>query len=279
MQLKRRGRPIIERLSEPESGAESVEIPFEAFGVRTGVVVAPPELAERVRAILPPGSRPCSASEVERTYGIVREEFGTFAFTLDGAKLNQGLELEMAIDVLDSQLRLNLGINAPDTVFIHAGVVAHGGRAVLLPGRSFAGKTTLVAALVDAGATYYSDEFAVIDEGGLVHPYARPLSIRGADRKQQHRPVEDLGGVAGSEPVAVGSVVVTRHRAGAEWHPKELTAGEGAMALVANAVAAREHPSRVMKAVSRAVEGAVVLESDRGDARAVVQPILATVGR
>ena len=32
--------------------------------------------------------------------------------------------------------------------------------------------------MVRAGATYYSDEYAVIDDTGLVHPFARPLGIR-----------------------------------------------------------------------------------------------------
>ena len=35
-----------------------------------------------------------------------------------------------------------------------------------------------MAALVRAGAEYYSDEFAPLDAGGLVHPFAKPLSIR-----------------------------------------------------------------------------------------------------
>ena len=66
---------------------------------------------------------------------------------------------------------------APDRVFVHAGVVAWRGRALVLPGTSFAGKTTLVAELVRAGAIYYSDEYAVLDEQGRVHPY----SARSAD--------------------------------------------------------------------------------------------------
>jgi uridine kinase len=41
---------------------------------------------------------------------------------------------------------------------------------IAIPGRSFSGKTSLVTALVRAGAVYYSDEFAVIDRDGLVRP-------------------------------------------------------------------------------------------------------------
>src|SRR5207247_125098 len=83
----------------------------------------------------------------------------------------------------------------------HAGAVAHRGRIALLPGQSFAGKTTLTAALVELGALYYSDEFAVLDADGLVHPYAKDLSIRDHGRMQRSdTPVETLGGLAGRVP-------------------------------------------------------------------------------
>ena len=63
-------------------------------------------------------------------------------------------------------------------LMMHAGVVAWKGKAIVLPGTSHAGKTTLVTALVEAGATYYSDEYAVLDAKGHVSPYARRLSLR-----------------------------------------------------------------------------------------------------
>ena len=44
---------------------------------------------------------------------------------------------------------------APDHLFVHAGVVGWEGRAIVMPGASFAGKTTLVQAWLEAGATYY----------------------------------------------------------------------------------------------------------------------------
>ena len=74
---------------------------------------------------------------------------------------------------------------APNHLFVHAGVVGWEGRAIVMPGASFAGKTTLVQAWLEAGATYYSDEFAVLDRAGRVHPFARPLTIRdGNDRRR-----------------------------------------------------------------------------------------------
>ena len=87
-------------------------------------------------------------------------------------------DLALVLAMLDSELRGHVADHATDGFFIHAGVVAHRGRGIVIPGDSFSGKTTLVAELVRAGAGYYSDEFAVIDAEGLVHPYARPLSFR-----------------------------------------------------------------------------------------------------
>ena len=146
---------------------------------------------------------------------------------------------------------------------------------IVIPSASFAGKTTLVTALVKAGAVYYSDEFAVIDRDGLVHPYAKPLSVRGDGWRQTDHAVESFGGVAGDEPLPLGMIVITSYRPGAEWKPKRLSAGAGAMALLANAVPAQERPKEVMHAVSRAAEGAVVIESDRDEADAIAPLLLA----
>ena len=78
---------------------------------------------------------------------------------------------------------------------VHAGEAAVGGKAILLPGRGFAGKTTLTLALAAAGAEFLSDEIAVIDDRGLVHPYPRPVGLRDASRREVGRPrIEELGG-------------------------------------------------------------------------------------
>jgi len=74
---------------------------------------------------------------------------------------------------------------AHDRFFVHAGVVGWNGRAIVIPGQSKIGKTTLVEEFLRIGATYYSDEFAVFDRRGYVHPFARPLRVRtdGLQRK------------------------------------------------------------------------------------------------
>jgi hypothetical protein len=257
------------------------EIAFEAYGVCLAVGASTPEILERIRPLLPPGWRPCPRSAVERRFSIVRNDRGSYALTRNDKDLasGDGLELDLALELLDSQLRIHLGRTAPDTIFIHAGVVAHNGRMIVMPARSFGGKTTLVAALVRAGAIYYSDEFAVIGRDGLVHPYAKPISMRNGGLEQTHHEVESLGWVAGNEPLPLGMIVVTTYKPGAEWNPRRLSPGAGAMALLSNAVPAKERPEEVMHAVSRAAQGAVVIESDRDEADDVAPLLLEELRR
>jgi hypothetical protein len=51
----------------------------------------------------------------------------------------------------------------PDLLWIHGGVAAHDGRALLLAATSGQGKSTLIAELLRCGWTYLSDEVAPID--------------------------------------------------------------------------------------------------------------------
>jgi hypothetical protein len=260
---------------DPTGTANPHEIAFEAFGLHLAVSGTPPEVLEHVRPFLPPGWKTCSPSAVKRRFAITADGVGTYEFWSDGRLQNEGLGLELAVLILDTELRLYIARKAPDAIFIHAGVVAHRGKAIVIPGMSFSGKTTLVAALVREGATYYSDEFAVLGNDGLVHPYPKLLSIRDQNRLQVEHHVDSLGGVAGEAALPMGAIVVTSYKPGAEWQPERVSGGEGGVALLANAVPARERPAEVMRAISRCADGATVIRSDRGDAEEVARWLLA----
>lgn len=246
---------------------------LEAYGVRAVVAASSAELLEHLELILPPGWTPSSAAEDDKEFSVTAEDGAFYTVTAGDTALAGGAELEVAVGVLDAALRSHIGVNAPQNAFIHAGAVSHRGRAILVPGPSFSGKTTLVAALVGAGAQYFSDEYAVLDDHGLVHPYARRLSIRGGDGVTEHD-IATLGGTAAEQPLPVGLVVMTLYRPGAQWAPRLLSAGEGVLSLLSNALAAQEHPERVLGPITRAVEGAVVLEGERGDASELAPRLL-----
>lgn len=204
---------------------------------------------------------------------MLSDEGGRYRFVRGGSPLSTGLGLDDALDLLEIQLQIYIGLHAPNRIFVHAGVVAYDGRAIVIPGRSFAGKSTLVFALVRAGADYYSDEFAVIDERGQVHPYAAPLWLRDSppDRRDG---LERFEGRQGSEPLPIGAVVVTNYRAGSEWNPTRVSPGRGVLALLDNALSALARPQEATRFITRALDGAVVLEGERGEADDVAPRLL-----
>jgi hypothetical protein len=258
------------------------ELAFEAYGLQIAVGANRPELLDKIREVLPPGAQSVSPAGVQSRFDITVTDKGSFTLKRDGEELSgvESIDLDLALEMLETQLRLYLGTRAPDMIFFHAGAVAHRGKAIVIPATSFAGKTTLVAALVRAGAVYYSDEFAVVDRRGLVHPYAKPLSLREVGGwEQTDHTIEALGGNAGVEPVPVGMVVITNYQPGAKWQPQRLTSGAGAMALLSNAVPAQERPDEVMQAIRYVAQDAIILQSERDEADALAPQLLAELDR
>ncbi len=191
----------------------------------------------------------------------------------DGVQVGRSKDLDLILEILESDLQISVAEAAP-RVFIHAGVVGWQGKAILIPGRSLSGKTTLVAELVKAGADYYSDEYAVVDQRGWIHPYPKPLSIReGNSLRQKKVPVEALGGTPGLQPLPLGLVVISRYQAGALWHPKSLSPGQGILELLSNTVSARREPQRALDTFKNFL-AVPFLKGARGEAQETVPLIL-----
>jgi hypothetical protein len=255
------------------SGCGTETLTFECFGVRMRLDVSAAEGLEDVTDLLPPGSRPCSADALDAELTL-RGANSDYALDRNGETLADGLRREIGLAVLERELRTLVALNAPAHIFVHAGVVGHQGAAIMTPGSSLAGKTSLVAALVRAGATYYSDEFAPIDASGLIYPFPKPLSLRDEHFTQVDHRVDALGGIAGEAPVPAGLVVLTSYEERAGWNPRRLSSGEAVLAVLGHTVPAQTRPDEALAAISRALDGAVVLEGTRGEADEVAQLLL-----
>ncbi len=259
-------------MSQPARATVAHEFAIEAYGVRMAIGASDARLQERVAAVLPPGAHACEPEAVNARFALVEED-GVFRATAEGGPDLRSVDPEIAAGLLDAMVRTHVALHAHGRIFIHAGAVAYGGRAIVLPGQSMSGKTTLVAALVAEGAVYYSEEYAVLDAHGFVHPYPKPLSIRRSDMVGVDTPVEALGGVAGEAPVPVGLVAVATYAPGARWDPRRLSRSEGVLALLSHAIAARERPEEAFAAVHRAAPP-VTLEGERGDAAETARALL-----
>jgi hypothetical protein len=260
-------------------------ISFSTYGLRAGVRVSDPAVLDRVADVLPPGWEPACSPFVDYLYSLKvggadpRGKVRTFTLLYFGLqRVARTMDLDEALDVLEAHLQWQVATNAHNRVIVHAGAVGWQGRAILIPGYSRAGKSTLVAELIKRGATYYSDEYAVLDARGLVHPYARRLSLRQqGGLPSLRRSAADFGAPTGSDPIPVGVVAVARHRAGATWRPRRLTAGQGVWELMDCTLTAEKQPEAALNALQRAVAGATVLKGFRGEAAQTAELLLEQV--
>lgn len=248
---------------------------FEIHGVRVGLGASEREILERLVALLPPGLPRCDPEAVDWHVALLPVGESAWQYKSPGRSSPMFTDLSLVVAMLDTELRRYVAGHAPERFFVHAGAVSYGDRAILIPGSSFSGKSMLVAALVRAGAEYYSDEYAVLDEHGLVHPYARPLSIRRDRPEPPDRPsAESLGGTVGVEPVPVGLIAATAYRPQASFRPEPRSAAQGMLALMAHMTGSRERPKEALEAARHAAATALVLEGERGEADAAAEVLL-----
>ena len=77
-------------------------------------------------------------------------------------------------------VRDSLYLHLKEYLFLHAGALAKNNKAVLLPGPSESGKSTLTLGLLNYGYQYLTDEVVVINLSDLrVLPFQRPIYIYG----------------------------------------------------------------------------------------------------
>jgi hypothetical protein len=258
---------------------------FISYGRRIGIRSNDPHVLERLRDRLPPGWKPSSSHVVERLYSFVAggptSRAGVRRFNLlygDITQLARSNDIDQVLETFESDLRLFVAETARRRLFVHAGVVGWRDQAILIPGRSMSGKTSMVVELVRAGATYYSDEYAILDEQGRVHPFPKTISIReqGLYRQTEY-PVETFGGRRGVKPLPIGLVLVTNYRAGARWRPQSVSTGQGVLELLSHTISARRQPEKALVVLQRALAHASIIKGPRGEAHELTASILKRV--
>jgi hypothetical protein len=253
--------------------------------VKIGIRTNQPAVLKRLPAHLPPGWKPAASPVVEQLFslwvgGAPRGRVRRYSLLYWGAaRRARSLNLDAVLEILESDLRLSVASESKRRIFMHAGVVGWNGRAILLPGRTLTGKTTLVAELLRAGATYYSDELAVLDARGRVHPFAKALSIRRKGEREAREAPEALGSAAGTRPLPVGMIALTRYQSGARWRPTQLTPGRGLLELLTHTVPVRRRTEASLSALRRAVTQVPILKGLRGEAKETASALLGRLER
>src|SRR5262249_7648261 len=134
------------------------------------------------------------------------------------------------------------------------------------------GKSTLVAELVQRGAVYYSDEFAVLDDLGMVHPYRRPLVLRGETRPSSDLLLLRLD--APTEPLPPAFAVAGPYRPGVARRPTVLRGARAVLPLIDGRVRGREESARMLRIAAGLAPIVVTLQGPRPEATDVAGALL-----
>jgi hypothetical protein len=245
---------------------------FESYGVSVRIESNSGEILDaavrQARSALLGNLREIDCSKSEQVFTLNVDEDGICRTVQNGRLMVADKAGANYWHFFDGLVRLLVADFAPSAVFVHAGVVGWRGKAIVIPGNSFQGKTTLVAELVKSGAEYYSDEYAVIDETGLVSPYARKLSIRtnGETIREDPIDVRDFGGVIGTTPIPVACVLFTRYEHDSAPNFQIISTGQGIVGIIAQTIGIRRFSEFRIKVLKNALSDAIIVESPRPDA-------------
>jgi hypothetical protein len=180
---------------------------------------------------------------------------------------------EKAFRSISNGIHFALGRRSPMT-FIHAGAIELDGAAVIFPGRSRWGKSTLVSSLVDQGCGYLSDEYAVISSDGSVFPLSRPIHLRSGGNTEYRMPQ----GVCAPGGLPCGAVVLTRYEQDSIWNPKVITRGDAVIGILPTALLSRDAPHQVLSALTALVREAPCYQGVRGDGKPTLSAVRNLVG-
>ncbi len=150
-------------------------------------------------------------------------------FLLDWSSLDEAL-----LEVLD-KIEWDLVLHNNHLLIIHGAVLETPEGAVLFPGKSHSGKTTIVRHLSqEADRVLLTDEYAVLHEDGTLTPINRVSRIRDNNRV---RTLDWEAPIISKKKLSASSVIFSNYDkdlSGVHWSP--ITSGLGALELINNIV-------------------------------------------
>lgn len=260
-------------------------ITIESYGVRVRFESNVPKILELLfetssKALIGNLKVLDGSGPVEHSFAVIGDESGNIAFFRDGELVTTSDLNDLPLELFTRLLRLKISEFSEGSVFLHAGVVGWKGKAIVIPGDSGKGKTTLVIELVKNGAEYYSDEYAVLDENGLVHPFTRDLSVRQEGTVWSEKdgiPVENFGGERGTIPLPVGLLILTDFQPESEWTPEFISVGSGILEAIRHTIPLRINPEFSLNVLKNALSRAIIVKSPRADAAETAKKILSLI--
>lgn len=239
---------------------------MQAFGTGVRVESDNEAMRDALNRFLLPTLPRCGVLPEEAGIVIaVTSVSGGFESFVNGRKISKANTLEngalLTVKALDDALIQKLNhLRA-----VHAGAVVVNGKALVIPGSSHAGKSSLVAELLRRGATHLSDEYALVDARGRVHAYPRPLLLRNGSPRQRLVLPQDLDADFASQPVTVGWIIGVDYKPEGSWNVQPISQSEAVMLLLCNTPHELEECPEMIDSFTSCAANASCYAGIRGD--------------
>lgn len=221
--------------------------------------------------------------------GSVQRDARGFRVEVEGRDALLESDASAAVRALNHELLQALMLRCRAHYFVHAAVLVHHGRAIVLPGLSRAGKSTLGLALVLAGARFLSDELLCYTHAGRAVALPRAFKIRDecvryfpelarefvGTGEGRFLPFSALPADVVAPPAPVGALVVPCWSSGAADVPVAITRGEALLALAASSLNFGAHRAVSLDWLAQMVDEVPTFALDWSDPRAAARALLA----
>ncbi|MBI3925855.1 MAG: hypothetical protein HY319_09970 [Armatimonadetes bacterium] len=235
----------------------------EVFGLTIGIRTDRASLFPRLKESLPPGWKPSDAEQTDillsfkaggatqrkgvRNYYIVYTGWTTVVRTLNE---------EEALIGFDRLVEVELAAASRELTFVRAGAVSWNDAAVLICTPRDEHLTAAVDAFVAAGGRRMSDQFALVDAEGRIHPYGNGFA----------------------EPREPRLVLVVENLGTAGWRGRTLSPGKGTLSLIERTPSATVAPERALEVLPKVAMQSRVVQGKKGTPEELVRYTRRTLG-
>lgn len=251
--------------------------PLQALGYHFRVATNERALTRYLEQLLSPfvvGNEAPSHYRLERRTTSRGEQW---ELSLDGHQVTVDRRGATVVASLLWHINLKVVESSPHLVRLHAAAASQRGRAVILAGQMEAGKSTLVAGLVQGGLDYLSDEIAAIEPASLrLRGYPKAISldpgswpalpelepipeprVRSLLPSQWNVPAESIRRGSVTREAAPTVVVSMRYEFGTATRLEPLAGADAVLALAESTFEFDKQPRRDLDVLARLVRTCV----------------------
>lgn len=221
---------------------------FRALGYRFGIQTSDHGLEQFLHEVLAPLSGDDEPTAIYR----FRRDDDALEVRRGSTRIASG-PVERAVSAFLTHVNVQAIATVENSLVLHAAAVAVSGRALVIPAQPGAGKSTLCAALVAAGADYLTDEAVPLLPDGRALPYPKPIVVgsgsfpvleawAGTSPALGRHPASvwwldpaDLNRARWCEPVTIGWVIAARYGPGQPLELKPMSAAATTATMASNA--------------------------------------------